>query len=51
MEHIDLECQVFQSTICCNNDFLNIVPFMKKEKKNISDFYTSSVAVLSVHSK
>lgn len=40
MEHIDLEFQIFQSTIFYNNYFLNIVPFRGVGGENQgNDFY------------
>lgn len=39
MEHIDLEFQIFQSTIFYNNYFLNIVPFGGLGENQGNDFY------------
>jgi len=37
MEDTDVEFQIFQSTTCGHNYFLNRVPFLEKEKKNIKE--------------
>lgn len=35
IEHADLEFQFFHSTTCGNKYFLNIVPFLGKEKRTL----------------